>query len=288
MRQPRGCLCTTVLDAKLRIASLQRWRSVVDVPEHHGGVALEPPKLRALHRRVLEGAPELLLRHTEQLPRERARVLPRYRLPRRERRLFQLLTEPNVPRTHILADVATVDQLPDRLVKLRRDLALRLDREIRDAPRRIEHARLDDGRCGTGIDAPRARAAVVGLERLVGRELKLHQQRAKKEKRTELWVNEIRVLPEPAEPRASRKIALEQRSGVDVRASAHLASDLVADPTLQLAQLRVEHVVVVVAPRIARHRSRRLAATIVHRDDDRASHSIVRQPGVTPLGRPLW
>src|SRR5664279_5966851 len=41
----------------LRIASWQRWRTKtppIHVAEHHGGVALEPPELRALHRGVTE------------------------------------------------------------------------------------------------------------------------------------------------------------------------------------------------------------------------------------------
>jgi hypothetical protein len=34
-----------------------------DVAEHHGGVALQPAQLRALHRRPLERGRELRLRH---------------------------------------------------------------------------------------------------------------------------------------------------------------------------------------------------------------------------------
>jgi hypothetical protein len=48
---------------------------IADVAEHHRRVALEPPQLRALHRRALERGAELCLRHPEQFPRERPRIL---------------------------------------------------------------------------------------------------------------------------------------------------------------------------------------------------------------------
>src|SRR5688500_12912991 len=57
---------------------------VTDVAEHHGRVALQSAKLRALHRRALEGRAELLLRHRQQLARERPRIAPGERLARRE------------------------------------------------------------------------------------------------------------------------------------------------------------------------------------------------------------
>ena len=128
---------------------------------------------------------------------------------------------------------------------------------------------------------------MIRRERLVGRELQLHQQRTQEKERAELRVDEIRVFPEPPKPRTPREVALEQRPGIDVRAPAHLAPEHLADPPMQLAQLRVEHIMVVVAARVSRHRPRRLGPTIIHRDDDRASHSLVRQPRVAPLVRPL-
>ena len=64
---------------------------------------------------------------------------------------------------------------------------------------------------------------MIARERLVWRELELHEERAQKKERAERRVDEIRVLPEPAESRSAREVSLEQRARIHVRAPAHIA-----------------------------------------------------------------
>ena len=64
--------------------------------------------LRWRWRRPREGAAELLLRYLQELAREHARVLARDQLARCERRLLQLVREPDVERAAGLTDVARV------------------------------------------------------------------------------------------------------------------------------------------------------------------------------------
>src|SRR4051812_37496130 len=127
------------------------------------------------------------------------------RVARCEDWLLQLPCEPLVPRTYVLTDVTPVDQLADRLAQLDRNLFAQLDREIRDAPPRIELPRRGDRLRRTRVDASRARATPVRLERRIHLELEIQHQRAEKEERPALGIDEVRVLPEPAESRAPRE-----------------------------------------------------------------------------------
>jgi len=84
--------------------------------------------------------------------------------------------------------------------------------------------------------------------------------------------------------RASERRGLD-RDDAGARAPEELRHEKANDPLaedrdhLAEAGLRVEHVVVVVAARVPCHRARRLGATIVHRDDDRASRRRTRARG---------
>src|SRR6185437_2183589 len=109
---------------------------------------------------------------------------------------------------------------------------------------------------------------------------------ADEEERAQRGVDEGRVLPEPAETRAAREIALEHRTGVDVWASMHRVACLLLDPAVQLAQAVTHDVVIVVAAGVAGHRPRRLGAAVVHPHHDRASGAGEGEPAVAPLGGP--
>ena len=155
-----------------------------------------------------------------------------------------------VVRTHLLTHVAPIQPLPGRFAELLRNLLAQLDREIRDAPARIEPSRRRDRPRRTRLETPRASPAAVRLERRVCLELEIEHERAEKEERAALRIHEHRVLPEPAEPRAPREFALEQRTGVDVRLAGHRAPGVALEPPVQLAQPALHHVVIVVAARV--------------------------------------
>src|SRR5688572_10959650 len=79
------------------------------VAKYDRGVTLESAQFRPLHRRALEGAAELFLRHLQDLLGERRRVLPGEHVAWRKRRILgKLPAEPHVPRTDGLADIAAV------------------------------------------------------------------------------------------------------------------------------------------------------------------------------------
>ena len=98
-------------------------------------------------------------------------------------------------------------------------------------------------------------------------------------------MHQVGVLAEPAEPRASCQIALEQWSRVDVGLSLDRSPRIALHASMQLAQLRIHHVVVVVAARIARHRSTRLSSAVVEGDNDRVRRPWLREARVAPLLR---
>src|SRR5678815_3065783 len=92
-------------------------------------------------------------------------------------------------------------------------------RDRRDTSCAVEHMRLEDRRRRTRVNTASARATVVGLERLVDRQLEIDQQRAEKKERARARVDEHRVFAEPSKSGATREIALENRTCVDVRLS---------------------------------------------------------------------
>ena len=108
-------------------------------------------------------------------------------------------------------------------------LALRLDGEIRNAFSRIEHSLIYERTGRASIETARAAAAMGCLERLVGSQGKIEQERAEKEVAAEFLVDEHRILAEPAEPGAAREIAFQKRRGID-DGSAARAGRLVLDP----------------------------------------------------------
>ena len=70
-----------------------------------------------------------------------------------------------IPRTNFLADVAAEDPVAEAGPQGRLDGAVVFDREGTDAAGGVEHPRPDEGLRGTGVEAGRARAAVIDLER---------------------------------------------------------------------------------------------------------------------------
>jgi hypothetical protein len=124
-------------------------------------------------------------------------------------------------------------------------------------------------------------------KRRVRLELEVEDETAEEEERSERRIDEVRVLAEPAEPRAPREVALEQRARVHVRLARDRAPDARLDPAVQLAQPVDHHVVVVVAAGVARDGPARLAPAVLHRDDDRARHAGEWEPRVGALVAPL-
>src|SRR6185437_12930837 len=102
------------------------------------------------------------------------------------------LLDASIPGTDVLADVAAVDLVTQRLAVLLRDRAARL-RPVGEAPRRVEHARLVERVRGTGLDAERARAA-IGVERRRRLELDVGHERPEDDPRAEATCDQHRVL----------------------------------------------------------------------------------------------
>src|SRR5262249_17196894 len=141
------------------------------------------------------------------------------RVPRRPR-LPRRIVRPRrhrVPGTHLLAHVAAVDVRPDRGLVLARDVAAKLNRQIRDAARRIEDAGRDDGARRTRVQTTGARSALVERWR-IDRQRQAAEDRAEKYPRSERRVDDARILADPADAGMLGVDALLDRPGVDVRA----------------------------------------------------------------------
>ena len=128
-----------------------------------------------------------------------------------------------------------------------------LDRQIADAPSRIEHAGLRKGIGRTGIQAGGAGPTVRCLMRRVEREFNICQYAGEKEIAAKLPVQQQSVLAPPAESGQLGDFAFHQRCRVDDAAcmSTRIRVD---DDLAKLFQLRMDDIVVVdAAPRISRN-----------------------------------
>src|SRR5207245_8452208 len=130
------------------------WRGRA-VRGHGAGVSGEAGALRPPHGAPAEAGAERVAVEIEQL----------FERPRGARRRERRLARPRglpVPGAHVLAHVAPEHPLPDRFPELLGNIAAVLDREVRDAPSRVEGVWPDERLGRAGVEARRARAASVG------------------------------------------------------------------------------------------------------------------------------
>src|SRR5205814_631855 len=114
-------------------------------------------------------------------------------------------------------DVAAVDVIAERGAILLGDGRAKLDRQVRDAARRVEDAGIHERTGRAGIEAATTGAAL--LERLrIGLEIERGDDLGEKQPRPVLGVDQARVLANPAEARILRVDALLHRAGIDVPA----------------------------------------------------------------------
>lgn len=142
-----------------------------------------------------------------------------------------------VVRTHVLTDIAPIHQPSHQLPHPPRDRPLQLDRQVRDTPRRIERPRGRERARRAGVQAPRAGATAIRLERRVRREVEREEERTEEEERAALGVEEIGVLPKPPESRAPGEVALQNRTGVYIRFADDRRTDLGLNPLVQRRKL---------------------------------------------------
>src|SRR5437867_713730 len=156
-----------------------------------------------------------------------------------------------VPGADLLADIATEHPVSDVRPLPGRDAAADLDRQVRDAARRIDQVRLRDRPRRAGVETGGARAAAVG-HRIVGREIEIGQHLAEEQPGVAARVDQVGVLPEPAETGARRQLALQDRHGVGVDARPRTGR-LRLDEAGQPLEPGGQHDVVVAADGVTRH-----------------------------------
>src|ERR1035437_3256295 len=123
-----------------------------------------------------------------------------------------------VPRTNLLADVASEDVPAHPVAMLLRNRASQLDREVRNAAPRIQRPlpftiQYDRFR-RTRVDASRARPAAV--RRWTARlQLQRRHDLAQKKPRPQRLMNQARILPDPSQARLSRVTSFQQRRRID-------------------------------------------------------------------------
>src|SRR5262249_33564567 len=143
--------------------------------------------------------------------------------------------------------VAAEEALPHRLAEPVFDRPALLDREVRDAPARVEDERPGERFGRARVEAARARAASL-LDRRVGREDERRHDLAEDEERSLPGDDEQSIFADEAETRARGPRALEDRRVVDERT--RLGAER-ADERRQAPQLLAHAVVVVAAARVA-------------------------------------
>src|SRR5262245_931283 len=228
------------------------------VPDDDRQIAAEAGQARAQHRRSGDEPVELEVAQPPQRLRIRA-VASRARPPGRVERGQRGETV----RTHPPADVASENVPADCRTLPLRDLSLQLDRQVRDAPRRVELALVDESTGRARVDAERAGAALI-RRRSVRRQLEAARHTREEDPRADVGVDDAGVLADPSQPRMPcihallHMVLVDEDRGVEWRVGYATHS-----PDERLQTLR-EHDVIVIAPGIARNRGwRRAAATTV-------------------------
>src|SRR5205823_3444422 len=155
-----------------------------------------------------------------------------------------------VPWTDFLTNVASVDMRSDRAAMRVGDGPAELDREIRDAARRIENARRDNRVRRTCIEAQRAGAAPIERRR-IRLERKTADDLAEKDPRSVVRIDHAGVLANPTNAGVLRVDALLHRTGVDVSAGFERLAGRLAHPREQPVETICNDVVVIVAPGVA-------------------------------------
>ncbi len=155
-----------------------------------------------------------------------------------------------VPGAHFLADVASKEVISDSVALVRRNRGAQLDREVGDAPGRIEHPLFEDRACGAGVEAdPAASAAVFGLG--VVFQLEVEEKLAEKCPGPDLRVDDHRVLGGPAGAGGLGEIPLEDRRRVHGNPPPRPGSQCLDEPHQALEPFP-QQVVVVLSGRVAR------------------------------------
>src|SRR6185437_7581418 len=108
--------------------------------------------------------------------------------------------DPLVPRANVLTDVAAENPISQATAQLQGNGVLQFDRQVTDAFAAIEHVRLDERAGRTSIQACPASAAMICRMRRIVFKLDVSQQRGEEEPASCVFVEQERVLADPAEP----------------------------------------------------------------------------------------
>ena len=156
-----------------------------------------------------------------------------------------------IPRAHLLADVASENMIADGAAMFRWNRSAIFDGEVRNALGRVEHMRLDKRAGRARLDAQRAGSALIE-RRSIGFERKAADNFRQQEPRPRVLINDAGVLADPSEACILRVYPLLHRAGVDVCACVERLGVLRAHPLEERLHAFGEHLVIIVARRIAR------------------------------------
>ena len=132
------------------------------VRERDREIATQPCHLRAAHRASPHGVPQLIV----VIRRASVETLASVHAGRGCQAGSLERGGDLIPRTDFLADVAAVDVRADGRRELVGNRAALLDRQVRNAARRVEHAGRDERVRRTRLEAQRARAALIERRRV--------------------------------------------------------------------------------------------------------------------------
>lgn len=171
-------------------------RGIAAVADGHGHVAAQSPHARAGHGSALDGSTEVRVGHSPE-PQQiypckfGARLPPGIFAGGRNR--------DRIPRADLLTDVAAIHVPPDAVAKVIGDALLQLDGQIGNAAGRVENAVGDQRLSRARLDAERAGTTSIDI-RLVRRERDIAEDFAEKQPRSEVRIDEARVLADPSQP----------------------------------------------------------------------------------------
>jgi hypothetical protein len=254
-------------------------KRIAAVAEDQGRVAGEllassAPQGRALGQRVERGGVgrEQVLQARARPALERREGIP---VVARSRGAGAL---PRVERARGLAVVAAEEIAPYPLAQVAGDGPGVLDRQVRDAPTRVEDEGPGERLRRAHVEAPRAGAASLRHRWVLGLQIERRDDLAEHDERAEARHDEHAVLSDEAETRAGRPRALQDGLVVDERARLHRVPGGAegSDEAREATDAPPQEPVVVVAAGVARDGPRDVAVLGVARVAARDAHDAAR------------
>jgi hypothetical protein len=232
---------------------------VADISKCDGNVAKELGSVNAPERTSPLPFSELRRSKADQAPQCRARG------PRTRSELWRALLGGGVVWADLLTNIAAEDPIPDEGAEVAGNRTAVFDRQVCDTATCVEGVGVDECSCGACRQACSALTA-ARLDARLRLAFDIHEKLSEYKIAACTWCDEERILGDEADPRSLRRLAFEERSGVDTWEICNLAAERRRDTAAERVEFGLQDHVIVVSARVSRDHSARAAGKSIRRD----------------------